>query len=123
MKDIWKNNTPEIKRILKRRYPDAKFRIRTKNYSGGKSIYIYTSLIKEVDYNRMRELENTLRKEGLYGKEIEEYREFKRKIEENQKIEREIKTLLKDFWEVDYDEFSGEVLQGANCFLFVEKLK
>jgi len=71
----------------------------------------------------MRELENTLRKEGLYGKEIEEYREFKRKIEENQKIEREIKTLLKDFWEVDYDEFSGEVLQGANCFLFVEKLK
>jgi len=121
--DIWKNNTPEIKRILKRKYPSAKFRVKTEQYTGGKSIYIYTDLIKEIDYNRMRELELRLHDEGLGGGDLEEYKELKRKIEENRKTEREIKTLLKDFWKVDYDQFSGEILSGANCFLFVERWK
>ena len=55
----------EIKRILKKQYPEATFRVRIEKYSGGETIY----------------------------------------------------RLLKDYYHIAYDEYSGEVLLGGNTYL------
>lgn len=120
--NIWENNTPTIKKLLKMHFPTATFRIKTKNFSGGKSIDIYTDLIKPIDYDKKRELELKLQNEGLEEAEWQELQNINKAIEYNQDVEQNIKALLKPFWSVDYDEFSGEILQGANCFLSVTNL-
>ncbi len=120
--NIWENNTPTIKKLLKENFPKATFRIKTKNFSGGKSIDIYTDLIKPVDYDKKRELEIKLQNEGLDIEEYKKLQRIERVITWNNLVEQKIKSLLKDFWSVDYDEFSGEILQGANCFLSVTNL-
>ena len=120
--NTWKNNTPQIKRILKTNFRNAKFRVKTDNYSMGKSINIYTDLIKNVNYSRLRELTAELEENGLTGKKSEEYREIKKDIEFNKEIKNKIETLLSDFYHVDYDKYSGEILSGGNCYLFVNRL-
>ncbi|RLG17293.1 hypothetical protein DRN75_03865 [Nanoarchaeota archaeon] len=121
--NIWDNNTPMIKKILKQNFPKAVFKVKTERYAGGKTIHIYTDLIKEIDYNRKRELEMKLEEEGLTIKEWGELTRICMMIEENRKIEAKIKDLLKDFWQVHYDELTGEILQGINCFLCVESIE
>ena len=120
--NIWKNNTPLIKKILKKHFPKAKFKIKTRNSSLSKSIYIYTNLIQDYDYIRLKELELKLQNEGLIDEESKEYHEIKKIVEQNKATQQKIKTILKDFWYVDYDKFTGEILGGGNCFLFVERL-
>jgi len=120
--NIWKNNTPLIKQTLKRHFPKAKFKIKTRNSSLSKSIYIYTDLIQDYDYAKFRNLELKLQNEGLVNKEAEEYHKIKELIWQNRTIEQKIKTILKDFWHIDYDKLTGEILSGGNCYLFIEKL-
>jgi len=120
--NVFANNTPAIKRILKERFPRATFRIRTQNFSGGKSIDIYTDLFRKIDYDRKRELEFKLQDQGLDNEEYKELQRIERDIAWNRSLEGNIKKLLKDFWSVDYDEFTGEVLSGGNCYLSVEPL-
>jgi len=121
--DILANNTVEIKKILKENFPTATFRIKTKNFAGGKSITIYTDLIRLIDYNKKRDLELKMQGEGLDNEEYKKLQRIERTITWNKLAEQNIKTLLKDFWSVDYDEYTGEILGGGNCYLFVERLK
>ena len=118
--NVFANNTSAIKKILKENFPTATFRIKTKLFSGGKSIDIYTSLLADIDYNRKRELEMKLQDNGLDESEWIELQEIERDIDWNEDIRQKIKSLLKDYWSVDYDEITGEVLSGGNCYLFVE---
>jgi len=120
--NIFANNTSKIKKILRQRFPKATFRIRTQSFSGGKSIDIYTDLFREIDHNRKRELELKLQNQGLDSEEYKELQRTERDIAWNRSLEGNIKKLLKDFWSVDYDEITGEVLSGGNCYLFVEPL-
>ncbi len=117
MGSVWENNTPKIKKILRSAFPNAKFRIRTMSYSGGKSIYIYTDLINDIKGNDARLL--------LIGpKSPAEEDRFWRLMEikkRNEYIKGEIGKLLSGFYHVHYDGF-GNILSGANCLLFIEPL-
>ena len=97
----------EIKTVLKKYYPEAIFRVKIDKYSMGESINIKTDLKKEypddVDFRN-------LTPECLAIKE------------HNEKITQEIETLLKDFWHLDRDPITGEILAGGNTYLFVDSL-
>jgi len=116
--NIWENNTNKIKKILKKEFKDNTFKIRTKNYTGGKSIWIYTDAIKNTE--RLFELKRKLNT-GLNEKERQEWNELTKTREKNREVEKKIKELLKEFYEVDYNEF-GEIMAGGNCYLFIEPL-
>lgn len=94
----------EIKRILRFRYSEAKFKVRIDKYSMGETIYINTDLIK-----RQR-----IDDPSGYGY-IETF------TEESKDRLREMNQLLKDYESVDRDE-SGDILSGGNTFLFIEAL-
>jgi len=117
------NRSYIIKKILKQKYPDSTFRVRIEKYSGGESIEVYTDLIKFPDYNRLTHLEFKLAKEGLTGDDLIEYHNIKELNENNNKIEQEIKQLLKEFYHVNRDMF-GEILLGVgNTYLFINPME
>lgn len=89
--NVFANNTPAIKRILKERFPRATFRIRTQNFSGGKSIDIYTDLFRKIDYDRKRELEFKLQDQGLDNEEYKELQRIERDIAWNRSLEGNIR--------------------------------
>ena len=112
----------QIKKILKNKFPDSKFKVKIDKYSMGESIYIYADLIKQIP-NGFFDLEWKRRVgEHLSAEEYELYKKGKMILENNNQIEQEIKQLLKTFWHVDYDEYTHEILSGGNTFLFVERL-
>lgn len=91
----------EIKKILKKEYPNAKFSVRIDKYSMGESINISTDLVAR----EVLTLPN--------GEEVNGYAQ--KTIDTIHNIER----MLKDFKHVDRDDY-GEILSGGNTFLFVE---
>jgi hypothetical protein len=102
MKDTRSN---EIKKILKKEFPEAKVRVRIHKYSMGESIYVNTDLIEWV-------------------KVVDEsnYTGFsQRKTEQSRDNESTIKDLLRSFERVDRDQW-GDILSGGNTFLFIESL-
>ncbi len=110
----------KMKKKLRKKYPDAKFKVRKKSSSLHKAFTVYTDLIEEHDRQRFRELNKELDTGGLKGEKWEEYKEIQEKIEENRRITKEIKDLLSEFWHVDRDSISGEILSGGNVYLSVE---
>lgn len=94
----------EIKKLLKKYYPNAIFKVRIHKYSMGESIYVTTNAFTfeivpdPVGYGSIRKMS-------------EQDRENKHYIEK----------LLQDYESVDRDE-SGDILSGGNTFLFVESL-
>jgi len=115
----------EIKGIFKKKYPNAKIKVRIQKYSGGESINVYTDLLKDP-YNTLPEF-NHIQWKRRVGQNLsqEEYKIYKKGSEMWDKMkekEREIKILLSDFSYVSRDQF-GEVLSGGNTFLFVEPLE
>ena len=102
------NRSQEIKRILKKTYPDNQFKVRCDKYSMGESFRIYTDLIKELP-NKAVDI-FTEKEKG----------EHESTMHWNQVMREIIERQLKEFWHIDRDEFSGEILTGGNTFLFVE---
>ena len=105
----------EIKSILKKQYPEATFRVRIEKYSGGETIYIYTDLVKEFTPEEAEAhwLYNT----GQVTEITEVVERMKKKKARNKKIDQDIHRLLKDYYHIAYDEYSGEVLLGGNTYL------
>lgn len=100
----------EIKKILKKEYPDNQFKVRIEKYSMGETIRVYT--------DRVIEFEN---KKAEYQMNEDEKQERQEITELNHKIKNEIQALLKDFSHVDRCEITGEILSGGNTYLFVEE--
>lgn len=94
----------EIKSLLKKHYPNAKFSVRLDKYSMGESINVHTDLI----------VRERIEHEGGYH-------EYKYSNETVAKI-REIESLLSSYKHIDRDEYSGEILSGGNTYLFVEPI-
>ena len=92
----------EIKALLKKHYPGAKFSVRLSKYSMGESINIQTDLLKRdlVDHGGYSSYE--------YSKET------------IAKMN-EIKALVKGYESVDRDQY-GEILSGGNTYLFVDPI-
>ncbi len=113
------NRSYKIKRILKNKFKNAKFKVRIEKYAGGESIHIYTDLLN--DLKEYTQLELKLRK----GEKIDmdKYLEEEKKFKKNEEIINEIKKLLKDFYHIRYDEYTREILSGGNTILFVERLE
>lgn len=86
----------EIKRILRKAYPKAQFKVWIHKYSMGESIYVRTDLIKK---------DST----GLPT------------IEESNEYTKAIRKLLSGYESIDRDQW-GEILGGGNTFLFIQGL-
>lgn len=93
----------EIKRILKKAYPEATFRVKIDKYSMGESINVYTSLIDDI--------------RGMTEKEKIDY-----KINNNSEPYNDLLTCLrkelKGYENIFRDEITGEILSGGNTYLF-----
>jgi hypothetical protein len=94
----------EIKKLIKKHYPNAKVSVRIDKYSMGESINIQTDLIKRERIEDPRG----------YG-----YTEpF---TEESKANLAKLNSILRTYESVDRDE-NGDILSGANTFLFIEAL-
>jgi len=107
----------QIKKILREHFPGATFRVKIDKWSTGESISVYTDLIKEWT-------DEDVHNQWLVasGRVIETTPEIKKtlnKAEHNRQVTQEIKEILKDFWHVDRDEITGEILAGGNTYLTV----
>jgi len=116
------NRSYLIKKILKQKYPNAKFKVRIEKYTLGESINVYTNLLHDVDYNEKYELEQKMRINGLAGKDLQAYKNIRNKIQRNSEINNSIRTLLKDYYHVNYDEW-GNILAGGNTYLHIDILR
>lgn len=106
----------EIKKILKKYFPNAVFIVRVKSYSSGRSIRIYTNLVKEIPPDLYRK--------AFVLRDVKAMKKLEKLQNQNDKIIHKIKyNILKDFWEVDYDPVTREILSGANVYLSVEPMK
>jgi len=116
MKDM---RSYEIKKILKKKYPGSVFRVRIDKYSLGESINIYTDLLQQLP-ERFNQIcwKIEIGEEETTEEERRIYFEGRRILEENKKYEDEIKSILKDFWHINYDEM-GEILNGGNTYLYI----
>jgi hypothetical protein len=95
----------EIKRIIKKAFPNAIVKVFIDKYSMGESINIRTDLIK-------RTIVADPRGYGTVGY-------FTDEVKENLK---HLELLLKDYQSVDRDEATGEILSGGNTYLFIDEL-
>ncbi|MCI4463319.1 MAG: hypothetical protein JHC30_04010 [Caldisericum sp.] len=118
----------EIKKILKRYYPKATFRVKVSRNRFDKAIDIYTDLLRytfEVA-SRHRDLELKLQSDGLQGKEAEEYEFLEQLKKEDEELRRNIEKILQKHGieEVIYrDERTDEILSGCNVFIFIRPLQ
>jgi|SRR3989304_4356867 len=93
----------EIKRILKKEFPNAKVNVYISKYSMGESINVKTDLVPR---------EKLVDPSG-YG--------YTEKITDIGLINlNRMKMLLREFESVDRDEATGEILSGGNTFLFID---
>ena len=99
--------TTKIKRILKEHFPDARFKVRSEFFSMGSAIDVYTDALIEYDY----EPEYTLSEQEIIKQ--------RKKHEHNNRVKHKIESLLKDYWHIDRDERTGEILSGGNTYLGV----
>lgn len=95
----------EIKKLLKRFYPNAKFNVYIHKYSMGESINVRTNAFKIDQIPDPRG-----------------YGYINQTSEQDQTTRDHIKRVLKDYESVDRDEGTGEILCGGNTFLFIETL-
>ncbi len=111
-----------LKGILKQNWPLANFSIRK---SRGSAWNVKTDLIINPFHAipNIYELRDKMNNEGLDGKNWDDYKKFNALTKRNNEVESEIKALLRDYYHVDFCEFSGEILGGGNTFLFVSELK
>jgi hypothetical protein len=93
----------EIKALLKKNYPGAKFSVRLDKYSMGESINVHTDLLvrEKIEYPTGG---------FTYGYSDATVAKM-----------REIKSLLSEYESVDRDQY-GEILSGGNTYLFIEPL-
>ena len=94
----------EIKKQLKKYYPNAKFKVWIHKYSMGESINVRTNAFK-ID---------VVPNPNGYGYT----REISKKDEETRN---HIKALLRSYESIDRDQW-GEILSGGNTYLFIEEL-
>ena len=111
----------EIRKILKKHFPQAKFRVKIEKDSLSEAIRIYTDLLEdftneEIEVIDQARFTQTIENVEVYEKAIE-------KEKKNEEIRQKIHQLLRDFESVSYDEVTGEILGGGNTYLFVEPLK
>lgn len=112
----------KIKRKLRKEWPDAQFKVRKETSSLHKAFDVYTDLIIEYDHERFRELDQKLSRNGLKGEDLKEFRHLEKIIDHNRRVKKKIKNdLLADFWHIDRDQRSGEILSGGNTYLNVKK--
>ena len=94
----------EIKKLLKKFYPNAIFNVRIHKYSMGESINVSTNAFK---------VEQVPDPRG-YG--------FINQTSEQDACNRDhIKKLLSEYERVDRDQW-GDILSGGNTFLFIESI-
>lgn len=94
----------EIKKLLKKYYPNATFKVSINKYSMGESISVRTNAFKVNEVPDPRG----------YGYVIE-------LSEQDQGNRDHITKLLRDYESVDRDQW-GEILSGGNTYLRVETL-
>ena len=110
-----------IRNILKSIYPNNSFRVIISKRVYDESIHVYTDLLEDIKYT-----DAVWRVDANKNPSVEDYLEAKKYHEKrlkNQLIERKIEQILKDFWHVNYDQRTGEILAGGNRYLFIERLK
>jgi hypothetical protein len=100
MKDT---RSTEIKKILKKEYPGAKFSVRIDKYSMGESINVRTDAFH---------IDQVADPRG--------YGYINQASEKDAAIRTNIKELLAKYEDIDRDQW-GEILSGGNTFLFVEE--
>lgn len=94
----------EIKKLLKKHYPKATFRVRIDKYSMGESINVATDAFK---------IDQVPDPRGYgYVNQISDVDEL---------IRGHIKQLLHSYESVDRDQW-GEILAGGNTYLFIDTL-
>ncbi len=92
----------EIKKLLKKSYPNATFKVFIDKYSMGESINVRTDAFK-IDQ----------------APDPRGYGYVMQATEENDQIRKNIKSLLSEYESVDRDQ-TGEILSGGNTYLFVQ---
>jgi len=108
----------EIKKLLGKEFPKAKFKVKISKYSLGESINIYTDLMPEWT---AEDSDNYWKLSGHIVDEItDSIKKTVGKIETARLLRERIGELL--FWHVDRDAF-GEILGGGNSYLHIERLE
>ena len=91
----------EIKRIIKKEFPQAKVRVHINKYSMGESINVDTDICtRELVLDE-------------FGRSTHPY------TEQGKKNLDKLRELLHSYESVDRDQF-GEILSGGNTYLFIE---
>lgn len=93
----------EIKKLLKKFYPNAKFEVKINKYSMGESINVRTNAFKIDQIPDPRG----------YGYVMQA-------SEQDATTRDHIRKVLSDYESVDRDPYSGEILNGGNTYLFVQ---
>ena len=94
----------EIKKLLKKYYPNAKFEVRIDKYSMGESINIRTNAFK---------IDQVPDPRG-YGYVMQA-------SEQDATTRDHIQKVLRDYEKIDRDQW-GEILSGGNTYLFVQDM-
>jgi DNA repair photolyase len=122
-------NGREVKRILKMYYPRAQFRVRIVRGGFDRTLEIQTDLLRytrEVN-EKHYDLEWKLRRqEGLTEKEWEAYQIYEQIKDQDAKIRRGIKEILKRHGIEEYVrrcDITGEILLGGNLYIRIEPLE
>lgn len=115
------STTKAMKAILKKAFPNNKFSIRTQHYSMGCTIHLRTDLLKDYKYGEgARKVEYNL---SPTKTDFEEYDAYVLARKESRDLEDKLKVLLCDFWHVDYDPSTGEILGGGNTYLSISPME
>ncbi len=110
----------KIKDILRSAYPGREFRVRLEKYSMGESIHVYTDMLLNLT---QEESDNNWKERAGQPHDWKLAESWKKKMEHDKKITDDIENLLKDFWHIRYDEYSGEILGGGNTYLHVNRFE
>ncbi len=119
------NRSYEMKKLLQKTYPTAKFTVKIHKYSMGESIYVKTDLIKawtqEDSDNDWKKRTRAMGSEPFII--TDSIKATEAKSEHNEVIRKEIEVLLAPFWHIDYDSYSGEILSGGNTYMNIGELR
>lgn len=116
--------TQEIKRILTKAYPGARFHVRTKGCTLSESIRVCTDIYSAPVWNdkvyaaKMR----ADRREPLTREDENILEAYRHQTEEADRLRQEIRSLIGKYESVDRDKATGEILLGGNTYLSVEPL-
>jgi hypothetical protein len=119
------NRSYEMKKLLQKQYPTARFTVKIHKYSMGESIYVKTDLIKawtqEDSDNDWKKRTRAMGDQPFII--TDSIKATEAKSEANEKIRHEIEALLKNFWHIAYDSYSGEILSGGNSYINIGELR